>query len=94
MGKLPADKTAMVEVSAYPLRDDYIAAIDDLIDQLSGCDHLEVTTNRMSTLVFGPYRHLMECLTLAMERNSVQFGTISYVVKVLPKAERELNGYR
>lgn len=44
-----------IEMSLYPLSEDYIPAIQGFIDRLNEVPGLEITTNRMSTQVFGEY---------------------------------------
>ena len=51
-----------VDISLYPLADDFIPPIDDVIRRLNSHESLEVTTNRMSTQVRGEYDDVMAAL--------------------------------
>jgi len=52
-----------VEISYYPLKDEFIPPIKDFIDRLNLHDGLRVTTSGMSTQIFGEYFDVMEILT-------------------------------
>ena len=52
-----------VEISYYPLNQEYVPPIKAFIDRLNKDEELIVKTNGMSTQVFGDYDHLMEVLT-------------------------------
>ncbi|HRY97570.1 MAG TPA: hypothetical protein P5550_00795 [Bacteroidales bacterium] len=53
---------ASVDISYYPLTDEFIPPIKDLIARLKARPELEVRTNTMSTQVFGEYDELMNAL--------------------------------
>ena len=52
-----------VDVSYYPLKDEFIPSILDFIDRLNKYEPLTVQTNGMSTQVFGNYFDVMNALT-------------------------------
>jgi len=52
-----------VEISYYPLKDEFIPPIKDFIDRLNYYDDITVKTSGMSTQVFGKYFEVMEILT-------------------------------
>lgn len=52
-----------VEISYYPLNQEYVPPIKAFIDRLNQDDELIVKTNGMSTQVFGDYDHLMGVLS-------------------------------
>jgi uncharacterized protein YqgV (UPF0045/DUF77 family) len=52
-----------VEISYYPLKDEFIPPIKDFIDRLNLHDNITVKTSGMSTQVFGKYFEVMEILT-------------------------------
>jgi uncharacterized protein YqgV (UPF0045/DUF77 family) len=52
-----------VEISYYPLNQEYVPPIKAFIERLNNDDALIVKTNGMSTQVFGDYDHMMEVLT-------------------------------
>jgi len=63
-----------VEISKYPLADDYIPAIKDFIDRLHAIEGLSVVVNTMSTQVFGDYDLVMDSLKEEIRRSYEQFG--------------------
>ncbi|MEL7311735.1 MAG: YkoF family thiamine/hydroxymethylpyrimidine-binding protein [Pseudomonadota bacterium] len=73
---------ARVDVSLYPLKDDYIPPIDAVIARFRSYDDIEVETNRMSTQLTGDYDRVMEALTNEM-RSSLIAGKAVFVLKVL-----------
>ena len=72
-----------VEISKYPLADDYIPYIKDFIDRLNSVDGLTVVTNTMSTQVFGEYDLLMNTLQQEMKRSWETFGASIFVCKFI-----------
>lgn len=72
-----------VEISKYPLADDYIPAIKDFIDRLNQIEGLSVVTNTMSTQVFGEYDLVMNTLNAEIKRSFEQFGKSIFVCKFI-----------
>ena len=72
-----------VEISKYPLADDYIPAIKDFIDRLRAIEGLSVVGNTMSTQVFGDYELVMGSLTEEIRRSYEQFGKAIFVCKFI-----------
>jgi hypothetical protein len=72
-----------VDISKYPLADDYIPAIKDFIDRLQAIEGLSVVGNTMSTQVFGDYDLVMGSLTEEIRRSYEQFGTAIFVCKFI-----------
>ncbi len=54
---------ASIEISYYPLKEEYIPPIRGFIDRLNDYNDLVVRTNGMSTQVFGEFKQLMQVLT-------------------------------
>lgn len=52
-----------VDISYYPLKDEFIPPIKNFIDRLNSYEQLVVKTNGMSTQVFGSYFEVMKALT-------------------------------
>lgn len=56
-----------IEISMYPLQEDFIPVIDRFLEQLHQVDQLKVQTNNMSTQVFGPadliFHHVQRLIT-------------------------------
>lgn len=57
-----------VEMSLYPLAENYLDTIQDFIDRLNRHSELTVLTNTMSTQVFGEMSDVMRILGEEMER--------------------------
>ena len=72
-----------VEISKYPLSDEYIPAIKDFINRLNQHHQLEVLTNTMSTQVFGDYDVLMPILSDEIRRSFEQYGKMVFVIKFI-----------
>jgi uncharacterized protein YqgV (UPF0045/DUF77 family) len=72
-----------VEISLYPLRQDYLTPIEDVIARLNGDARLRVVTNSMSTQVFGDYEIVMQCLVRELRTSFERHGTSVFVMKVL-----------
>jgi uncharacterized protein YqgV (UPF0045/DUF77 family) len=52
-----------VDISYYPLKEEFIPPIKEFIDRMNNYDNLVVRTNGMSTQIFGEYVELMSALT-------------------------------
>ncbi|WP_105101718.1 hypothetical protein [Microbulbifer pacificus] len=72
-----------VEISMYPLKDEYIPAIKDFIQRLNTHPQLRVITNTMSTQVFGDYDLLMDMLKTEMRQSWERFGRAIFVCKFI-----------
>ena len=72
-----------VEISLYPLRNDFIPPIRGFIDRLNADGRFKVVTNDMSTQVFGRYDEVMEALTRELRPTFEHDGKSIFVMKVL-----------
>ena len=72
-----------VEISKYPLADDYITPIKGFIEQLHKYPDITVLTNTMSTQVFGDYDSVMQALQACIKWSFEQFGKVVFVVKFI-----------
>ena len=72
-----------VEISKYPLKDEYIPSIQDFIDRLNAHPELRVITNTMSTQVFGEYDLLMDVLKQEIRKSYEKFGRAIFVCKFI-----------
>ncbi len=66
-----------VDISLYPLDDNFIPPIKDVIERLASHDGIEVERNRMSTQVRGAYDTVMPILTAEFRRT---FETVPHAV--------------
>ena len=73
-----------VEISLYPLNNEYIPPIQDFIHRVNKTEGLTVKTNLMSTQVFGNYEKVMSCLTAQMKETFEKHGKNVFVMKVFP----------
>ena len=58
-----------VEISYYPLHNEFIPPIKDFIHQLNQYPDLVVNTSGMSTQVFGKYKYVMDAITMEIEKS-------------------------
>lgn len=72
-----------VEISKYPLADDYIPAIKNFIERLQKIDGLSVVGNTMSTQVFGDYDLVMDTLKNEIRYSYEQYGKAIFVCKFI-----------
>jgi uncharacterized protein YqgV (UPF0045/DUF77 family) len=72
-----------VEISLYPLHQEYIPPIQDFIDRLNSDGRLRVITNSMSTQVFGAYEDIMQRLTRELRTTFEHNDKAVFVMKVL-----------
>lgn len=78
---------AAVEISLYPLADEFIPAIDDFIERLNGYPELEIATNRMSTQIVGDYARVMRVLSTEIETTFEANEKAVFVMKILNAGE-------
>lgn len=72
-----------VEISMYPLADDFLRGIVGFIEALNSHPELEVHTNPTSTHVYGEYETVMNLLAREMQSAHQSGGQASFVMKVL-----------
>ena len=77
-----------VELSFYPLKDDYKESILLFIDQLKQEPNIEVISNRISTQIFGEYNNVMAALSRMMRDSFERFGTAVFVAKFINSDRR------
>ncbi|KUM54163.1 YkoF family thiamine/hydroxymethylpyrimidine-binding protein [Rheinheimera sp. EpRS3] len=72
-----------VEISKYPLADDYIGPIKGFIEQLNKYPDVTVLTNTMSTQLFGDYDAVMQALQACIKWSFEQYGKVVFVCKFI-----------
>ncbi|MEH6551346.1 MAG: YkoF family thiamine/hydroxymethylpyrimidine-binding protein [Pseudomonadales bacterium] len=77
-----------VEISMYPLADNYIPAIDDFIERLNQQDGLTVITTATCTQVNGDYDLVFGLIQQAIKHSYAEFGRAVFVTKFI--ADHEL----
>jgi uncharacterized protein YqgV (UPF0045/DUF77 family) len=73
---------ASVEISYYPLKEEFIPPIQSFIDRLRTYSEINVETNGMSTQVFGQYDDLMRVITKEMKA-AMEVPYSVFVLKVV-----------
>ena len=72
-----------VEVSMYPLKEEYIPAIQGFIDRVNIRDGVKVITNVMSTQIFGDYDVVMDLMRDEIRHSYEQHGRAIFVCKFI-----------
>ena len=72
-----------VDISLYPLTEEFIPPIDDVIRRLNSYDSIEVTTNPMSTQIRGEYEHVMAALNHEIRTTFEQNDTAVFAIRIL-----------
>ncbi|MDX1678022.1 YkoF family thiamine/hydroxymethylpyrimidine-binding protein [Arsukibacterium sp.] len=72
-----------VEISKYPLAEDYIGPIKGFIEQLNQYPDIRVITNTMSTQLFGDYDDVMQALQDCIKASFAQYGKVVFVCKFI-----------
>ncbi len=71
-----------IEISYYPLKDDFIPHILDFIERLNKHEELNVKTNGMSTKVFGEYFEVMNAITKEIHK-SFELPHSVFILKII-----------
>ena len=72
-----------LEISMYPLDQDYIPPIQSFIDELNTYPEIKVKTNSMSTQVFGEYDHIMEAIKTSILNAFGANNKVAMVMKLI-----------
>ena len=72
-----------IEISLYPLNQDYIPPIKDFIDRLAAHPELAVVTNAMSTQLAGEHEQVFAALSTETAKTFASGGRAVFVLKVL-----------
>lgn len=72
-----------VDISLYPLTEEFIPPIDDVIERLNGHATLEVVTNPMSTQVRGEYDDVMAALHQEIGTTFASNPKAVFAIKIL-----------
>lgn len=73
----------MVEISLYPLAENYIAPIKSFIERINTYDELNVDTSSTSTQISGEYQTVVKILGDEMQRTHEEVGQAIFVAKFL-----------
>ena len=72
-----------VDISLYPLADDFLPPIKDVIGRLNGISSVGVVTNAMSTQIRGEYDEVMAVLTREIKETFDQCPKAVFAIKIL-----------
>ena len=72
-----------VDISLYPLTDDFIPVIRDVIDRLNSHELIEVMTNPMSTQLRGEYDDVMAAISREIKTTFESSPKAVFAVKIL-----------
>ena len=72
-----------IDISLYPLTQDYVEPILAFINQLETNPKLIVKRNSLSTQVFGEYRDVMDCLDSEIEAVFTALPESVFVLKMI-----------
>ncbi|RWU11513.1 hypothetical protein EGC76_04420 [Pseudidiomarina gelatinasegens] len=72
-----------VDISKYPLTENYIEPIRGFIDELATFDKVHIITNTLSTQLFGDYDDVMEALQVCIKWSFNKYGKVVFVCKFL-----------
>jgi uncharacterized protein YqgV (UPF0045/DUF77 family) len=72
-----------VEISMYPLSGDYVPAIEQFIQRVSGSPAVTAVTNGMSTQLTGDSAAVFDLMSTEMERVLAGEGQTVFVSKIL-----------
>ncbi len=73
-----------VEISLYPLQDNYLPIIKWFIERLDQYPEIQRLTNGMSTQIGGDYDTVMALLATEMKAAHQQWGRGVFVCKFIP----------
>jgi len=72
-----------VDISLYPLADDFIPPIKDVIERLNANSSVDVVTNAMSTQIRGEYDDVMNALNREIKGTFEQCPKAVFAIKIL-----------
>ncbi len=72
-----------VDISLYPLADDYIPALQEFIDRVQRYPDVAVVRNDLSTQIYGDYDIVTDILKTEIRLSWEKYGKSIFVVKYL-----------
>lgn len=70
-----------VEISMYPLDADYNEKVMSFLNSLYSFDNIEIESNHMSTLIWGEYDDVMNCINISIKQSFEELQS-SLVIKI------------
>jgi len=80
-----------LELSLYPLDDNFLSVIQDIVKRLNADDTVVCKTNTMSTQVFGEFDNVMRLLNDTVKYSFETYGKQVFVAKFLNSDVRPEN---
>ena len=74
---------ASIDISMYPLNEQYCQPIIDFIDQLETYPNVSVQRNSMSTHIYGDYQDVMSTLNTEILKVLEQIPETVFVIKLI-----------
>ncbi len=75
-----------VDISLYPLRDEYLPPIKDVIARLHAHEDIDVVTNPLSTQLLGEYATVMNALQDEIATTFEQIPKAVFTIRILNHA--------
>lgn len=75
--------TFTVEISCYPLTEDYLRIVDAFIRNMTKYEGIKTITHHSCTLVIGEGVNVFAALQTEIEKTFTEEGKASFVMKVL-----------
>ncbi len=75
-----------VDISLYPLRDEYLPPIEDVIARLHAHEDIDVVTNPLSTQLLGEYATVMNALQDEIATTFEQIPKAVFTIRILNHA--------
>jgi uncharacterized protein YqgV (UPF0045/DUF77 family) len=72
-----------VDISLYPLADEFLPPIKDIVQRLNALSSIEVVTNPMSTQIRGEYDEVMAVLNQEIRTTFEQCPKAVFAIKIL-----------
>ena len=72
-----------VDISLYPLADDFLPPIKDVVERLNERSAVEVETNRMSTQIRGEYEDVMAVLNEEIRTTFERHPKAVFAIRIL-----------
>ena len=72
-----------VDISLYPLAEEFVSPIKDVIRRFNEHESIEVETNAMSTQIRGEYDAVMNVLQAEMKRTFEQVPKAVFAIRIL-----------
>lgn len=76
-----------IELTLYPLQDEYLPIIQAFINKLNSYKGLKLQTFPTATILSGDYDTAMDCLKDALRWSAEHQGKAVFVAKILPNYE-------